>query len=188
MAEKAFVIVGLDKTIKDLKKFDKKAVAEFNKVVRENLREAKEDAIAQVPFSPLSNWVDNPNAKNPNSENRYNGKSRMPKWNPSEVREGIKSTRSEGKVQRDYTTSVGALKNQSKSGAGRVFELAGRHKKPPKGGRGASFIPNLEAKFGEASRVVWKAVDHIRPKFERDIKEALEKAKSTLQRDLNTNK
>ena len=184
MAEKAFVIVGLEKTVKDLKKFDKKALKEFNKVIRENLREAKEDAIAQVPFSPLSNWVDNPNATQ-KEKGRYNGKSRMPVWNPAEVREGIKSTRSEGKVHADYTTSAGALKNTA--GAGRVFEVAGR-KSTGKEGRGSSFIPNLEAKFGKASRVVWKAVDHIRPKFERDIKSALEVAKATLQKDLDTNK
>ena len=184
MASKEFVIIGLDKTLKDLKKFDKSAVNEFNKVIRENFREAKEDAIAQVPFSPLSNWVDIPNATN-QAKGRYTSKSRMPVWNPSEVREGIKTTRTEGKVRADYTTSAGALKNTT--GAGRVFEVAGRKSKG-KSGRGSTFIPNIEAKFGKASRVVWKAVDQIRPKFERDIKVALEKAKATLQRDLDTNK
>ena len=186
MSKDVVVLTGVAETLDALKKFDKKAVKEFNRVVNDNLAEAKADALRIVPtFAPLSNWKSNalPNEKAESAR----GANRFPGWNPALVSEGIKATKAEGKARRGdgYFTSAAALKNTSPAGA--VFEIVGR-KKRSSTGRGSSFIPNLEAKWGKASRVVWRAVDRIKPKFEREISQALEVAKKELQKNLDANK
>jgi hypothetical protein len=85
-------------------------------------------------------------------------------------------------VRGDYTTSAGALINQSRAGA--IFEIAGRKKGGEKNASGAAFKEILREKYGEASRVVWRIVDRDRVKIEIAVAAALEEAKATLQKDL----
>jgi hypothetical protein len=53
----------------------------------------------------LSGWATQP-ARNP----RTRGGAGWPAWDQSIIRKGISSSKAEGKVRKDYTTSAGSLK------------------------------------------------------------------------------
>jgi len=175
MSTDAIVLTGVKPTINALKEFDKQAVKEFNKVINSELRSAKKDAQGFVKSTaPLSGWSTQP-ARNP----RTRGGAGWPAWDQSIIRAGITSSKAEGKVNKakGYTTSAGALKNRSAAGV--IYELAGRQN------RRGNFISNLENKEGNASRLVWKAVDKNKDRIVKNVYNALEEAKRKLQTALN---
>ena len=179
MAEEAVVILtGIEETISELKKFDEKAVRQFNKLVNTELNNAESAAHQLVDNirssttnTPMKNW--RPIAA---TNGRTWGGKGWPAWNQTEVKAGIVKTRSQRRVRGDYTTSAGALLN--KSDAGRVFELSGRNKKS------GHFIERLNW-FGKASRLVWKVVDKERPRIQKEVAKALEDLKRQLQDHLD---
>jgi hypothetical protein len=186
MADNRIVITGLHETIADLKKFDQEALKKFNKVINDELRTAKNEArtivlVAAKDGAPLKNWkTENKTSTKPN-----NGKTRsLPAWDTGEVVSGIVSSRAQGKVRGDYTTSAGALINNSRAGA--IFEIAGRRKGEGKTPQGTAFKEILKEKYGEASRVVWRVVDKNRDKIQAKFVAALEEAEATLQKDLES--
>ncbi len=167
------VLTGVKETLKALEQFDKDAVKEFTKVINSELRGAKKDAQSFVTADPpLSGWATQP-ARNPRSR----GGAGWPAWDQSVIKGGIRSSKAERKVSKDYTTSAGGLIN--KSAAGAIYEIAGRKSR----GNG-NFISNLESKEGDASRLIWKSVDKNKNRIEKNIFEALEKAKEKLRRNL----
>ena len=173
MSENAIVLTGLKETLKALGDFDKDAVKEFTKVINKELSSVKKEAQGFVESAPpLSGWATQP-ARNPRSR----GGAGWPAWDQSAIKKDISTSKAEGKVRKDYTTSAGAIKN--KSAAGVIYELAGRKTR----GNG-TFIKNLEGQVGTASRLIWKAVDKNKTKVEQNIYNALEKAKATLQKNL----
>ena len=173
MSQNAIVLTGLKETLKALGDFDKDAVKEFTKVINKELSSVKKEAQGFVESAPpLSGWATQP-ARNPRSR----GGAGWPAWDQSAIKQGISTSKAEGKVRKDYTTSAGAIKN--KSAAGVIYELAGRKTR----GNG-TFIKNLEGQVGTASRLIWKAVDKNKTKVEQNIYNALEKAKATLQKNL----
>lgn len=173
MSKDAVVLEGLNETLTALKAFDKDAVKEFNKVINSELASAKKDAQGFVKTEPpLSGWNTQP-ARNP----RTRGGAGWPAWDQSIIRAGITTTKAQGKVRRDYTTSAGALKNRSAAGV--IYELAGREN------RRGNFIKNLEGKVGNASRLIWKAVDKNKSRIESNVSKALDDAKAKLQKNLN---
>jgi hypothetical protein len=175
MSKNAIVLTGVKETLKALESFDKQAVNEFTKVINSELKIAKQDAQGFVTGEPpLSGWNTSPAVKP-----RSRGGAGWPAWDQSVIKTGISSTKAEGKVNKSkgYTTSAGALKNRSAAGV--IYELAGRTNKT---GR---FIKNLEGAVGGASRLIWKSVDKNKDRIERNVSDALEKAKSTLQKNLN---
>ena len=175
MSENAIVLTGLKETLKALESFDKEATKKFNKVINDELRTAKNDAKNLVTDSPpLSGWATQP-ARNPRSR----GGAGWPAWDQSVIKSGITSSKAERKVRRDYTTSAGALINRSAAGV--IFELAGRSNKTS--GKN-NFISHLEDEAFNASRLVWKIVDRDKDKIERNVEEALNDAKATLQKNL----
>jgi hypothetical protein len=175
MAKDAIVLTGLKETLKALESFDKQAVRDFTKVINSELGSAKKDAQGLVSSEPpLSGWSTTPPAKP-----RSRGGAGWPAWDQSVVRAGITTSKAERKVRRDYTTSAGALINRSATGV--IYELAGRSNKSPGKNK---FISNLENKAFSASRLIWKIVDRDREKIERNVSEALEDAKKTLQKNL----
>jgi len=177
MSEKSIVLTGVKETLKALQDFDKDAVKKFTKVINSELKSAKQDAQSYVdPEPPLSGWSTQP-ARNPRSRNGAG----WPAWDQSIIKQGISSTKAEGKVRADYTTSAGALKNRSAAGV--IYELAGRKNK----GKG-TFNKNLTGKDDKASRLIWKSVDKNKDRIEKNIFEALEKAKATLRVNLNRKK
>jgi Tfp pilus assembly protein FimT len=183
MAEKAFVLIGVKDTLAALKKFDEDAVKGFNKVLSAELRGARDEARNKVDTigssqtdTPMRGWR-KVEPTNPRASSR--GGKGWPAWNSSAIKTGIVSTRAQGKVRADYTTSAGALIN--KSAAGVIFEVGGRL-----GGSG-QFIQNLNW-FSKASRLIWSVVDKSKAEIEKKIADALEDAERTLQQHLNTNK
>jgi len=177
MSEKSIVLTGVKETLQALQDFDKDAVKRFTKVINSELKSAKQDAQSYVdPEPPLSGWSTQP-ARNPRSRNGAG----WPAWDQSIIKQGISSTKAEGKVRADYTTSAGALKNRSAAGV--IYELAGRKNK----GKG-TFNKNLTGKDDKASRLIWKSVDKNKDRIEKNIFEALEKAKATLRVNLNRKK
>jgi hypothetical protein len=176
MSKDAIVLTGQKETLKALEQFDKDAVKEFNKVINSELRKAKKDAQELVTSAPpLSGWNTQP-ARNPRSR----GGAGWPQWDQSIVRAGITSSKAEGKVRKDYTTSAGALKNRSAQGV--IYELAGRKNKSAGKNK---FISNLEKQDGDASRLIWKSVDKNKDRIIKNVFEALEKAKAKLRQNLN---
>jgi len=188
MADEVIVLSGIKETVDALKEFDKSAVRKFNKVINTELANAERDAhgIARgigngKTDTPMSGWRPY-NAANPRRSSR--GGTGWPAWSTGEVVAGIRKTKAQGKVRKDYTTSAGALIN--KSAAGAIFEVAGRKS----GGTmarssGGQFMRTLSARFKPASRLVWRVVDKDRAKIEGNVKRALDEAKAELQKHLN---
>jgi hypothetical protein len=181
MADEVVVLTGLKPTLDALKEFDKKAVSKFNKIINTELKNAEKaahdlvDSIqSRTTNTPMRNW---------RSTEAINGRTwggaGWPAWDTATIKQGIKKTRTERRVRKDYTTNAGALLNSSD--AGKVFELSGRNKK------GGSFIERLNW-FGKASRLVWKVVDKERPRIVKVVEKALEEAKAELQKNLNKEK
>jgi uncharacterized protein YfaP (DUF2135 family) len=177
MSQDAIVLTGLKETLKALGDFDKDAVKAFNKVISKELSSVKKEAQGYVEAKPpLSGWATQP-ARNPRTRNGAG----WPAWDQSIIKSGISTSKAEGKVRKDYTTSAGAIKNKSAQGV--IYELAGRRTR----GNG-TFIKNLEGNVGDASRLIWKAVDKSRDKVEKNISDALDQAKRTLQQNLDKEK
>ena len=173
MSKDAVVLTGVKETLKALEKFDKDAVKSFNKVINSELRNAKKDAQGFVKAdAPLSGWSTQP-ARNPRSR----GGAGWPAWDQSVIRAGISSSKAEGKVRRDYTTSAGSLKNRSAAGV--IYELAGRSNR----GTG-TFISNLEKQESQASRLVWKSVDKNKDRIINNVEKAFNNVKLQLQKNL----
>ena len=173
MSKDAVVLTGVKETLKALEKFDKYAVKSFNKVINSELRNAKKDAQGFVKAdAPLSGWSTQP-ARNPRTRNG----ARWPAWDQSVIRQGISSSKAEGKVRRDYTTSAGALKNRSAAGV--IYELAGRSNR----GTG-TFISNLEKESSQASRLIWKSVDKNKDRIINNVERAFNDVKTKLQQNL----
>jgi hypothetical protein len=173
MSKDAIVLTGVKETLKALESFDKQAVKEFTKVINSELSVAKKDAqgfVAGAP--PLSGWNTQP-PKKP----RTRGGAGWPAWDQSVIRQGISSTKAEGKGRKDYTTSAGALKN--KSAAGVIYELAGRTN------RSGRFISNLEKRESQASRLIWKSVDKNKDRIIKNVFSAFGDVKSKLQKNLD---
>jgi hypothetical protein len=174
MSKNAVVLTGVKETLKALESFDKEAVSSFNKLVNKELNSAKREAQGFVfDEPPLSGWNTQP-ARNPRSR----GGAGWPAWDQSIVKSGISVTKAERRVRKDYTTNAGALKNRSAAGV--IYELAGRRTR----GNG-TFISNLEEKQGNASRLVWKAVDNNRDRIVSNVNKAFEDVKRKLQYNLN---
>jgi hypothetical protein len=173
MSKDAIVLTGVKETLKALEKFDKDAVKSFNKVINSELKIAKKDAQGFVKAdAPLSGWSTQP-ARNPRSRNGAG----WPAWDQSVIKAGITSSKAEGKVRNNYTTSAGALKNRSAAGV--IYELAGRSNR----GTG-TFISNLEKKESQASRLVWKSVDKNKDRIVNNVERAFNNVKSQLQKNL----
>lgn len=187
--DEVIVLTGIKETLDALKQFDKKAVARFNKVINSELATAERDAHNIVrgigngsTDTPMRGWRTTDPAR-PRKSTR--GGAGWPAWNSSTVIDGIRKTKAQGKVRADYTTSAGALVN--KSAAGAIFEVAGRKSGRRATGRrsGDQFMRTLSARFGTASRLIWRVVDRDRQKIEQNVARALNEAKAELQRNLD---
>ena len=178
MIKNETVLVGVKETLQSLSLFDKEAVKEFNKVRNAELRGAKQEAQSLVKADPpLSGWSTKP-ARNPRSR----GGAGWPSWDQSVIKGGISSSKAEGKVRSDYTTSAASLKN--KSAAGVIYEIAGRKNKS--GGKNG-FISNLSRKDSPfmPSRLVWHSVDKNRDRIIANVSKAFDDVNEKLQKNLN---
>lgn len=178
MADEIIILTGIKETLDALAKFDKAAVARFNKVINDELSSALTEARGNVPLDPpMSGWRKS-DALRPTGTR---GGAGWPGWDASKIQAGITKNKAQGKVRGDYTTSAGALKNAYSAGA--IFEVAGRKGRGT--GTGVSFINTLNDRFGKASRLIWRVVDKDRSRIEANVARALEEAKAELQRNLS---
>lgn len=185
------VITGLKETIAGLKKFDQESLKKFNKVINDELRKAKTEAKEIVieaasrtdSGAPLSGWQTS-RKEGPRLPTKKGLKRPFPVWDTGEVVAGIVSSKAEGKVRGDYTTSAGALINKTRSGA--IFEIAGRKPGPGTTKSGTVFKEKLKEFYEPASRVVWRVVDRDRLKIQANFVTALEQAKADLQKALES--
>ncbi len=181
------VIVGLEKTIKALKEYDKGALRRFNAIINEQLGEIERDSRRVIDFvgnssgtsAPMRGWVTTYGPVRPTTSTR--GGAGWPAWVPGSIKQGIRKSRVQGKVRPDYTTSAGAVIN--KSPAGVIFEVAGR-RSSGRGVRGQQFIRNLR-QWGRASRLVWRIVDRDRQKVVDAVVKAQREANQMLQKRLD---
>jgi hypothetical protein len=172
MSKDVIVLTGLKQTLDALESFDKQAVRNFNSVINKELSVAKKEAKSLVTDTPpLSGWSTQPAAKP-----RSRGGAGWPAWDQSVIKAGISSSKAEGKVRKDYTTSAGALKNRSAAGV--IYEVAGRIN------RASKFVKNLDRETFKPSRLIWKVVDERKDNIERNVANALNDAKAILQKNL----
>lgn len=180
MADEIIVLTGIKETLDALAAFDKDAVKRFNKVINDELSSAQNSArgfVKQDP--PMSGWRKTDAAK-PRSRNKQG----WPGWDAGKIQAGIVKTKAQGKARGDYTTSAGALKNNTAAGA--IFEVAGRLEKSRSGSKsGANFKKVLTDRFNPASRLIWRVVDKDADKIRANVAKALDDAKAELQRLLN---
>jgi hypothetical protein len=97
------------------------------------------------------------------------------------IQQGIRKTKAQGKVRKDYTTSAGALINESAAGA--IIEVAGR--KSDGTGSGIQFIKNLTDEIKNPSRLIWRSVDERKKSAQVKTLAALDEAKAILQSNLD---
>ena len=180
MAEESeIVLVGIEETLEGLKKFDKDAVKRFNKVLNDVLTDAERAARGFVKADPpMRGWKTTDPLK-PKKTTR--GGAGWPAYNQGVIQQGIRKTKAQGKVRGDYTTSAGALINNSAAGA--IIEVAGR--KTGGTGTGIQFIRNLTDEIRNPSRLIWQAVDAKKKPAEIKVLAALNEAKADLQRNLD---
>lgn len=180
MAEESeIVLVGIEETLEGLKKFDKDAIKRFNKVLNDVLTDAERAARGFVKADPpMRGWKTTDPLK-PKKTTR--GGAGWPAYNQGVIQQGIRKTKAQGKVRGDYTTSAGALINNSAAGA--IIEVAGR--KTGGTGTGIQFIRNLTDEIKNPSRLIWQAVDAKKKPAEIKILAALNEAKADLQKNLD---
>jgi hypothetical protein len=180
MAEESeIVLVGIEETLEGLKKFDKDAVKRFNKVLNDVLTDAERAARGFVKADPpMRGWKTTDPLK-PKKTTR--GGAGWPAYNQGVIQQGIRKTKAQGKVRGDYTTSAGALINNSAAGA--IIEVAGR--KTGGTGTGIQFIRNLTDEIKNPSRLIWQAVDAKKKPAEIKVLAALNEAKADLQKNLD---
>jgi hypothetical protein len=180
MAEDNVVISGIKETINSLKAFDKDAARRLNKVINDELSLAEGAARAKIKDEPpMSGWRTVPAAKG-----KTRGGAGWPAWEPTVIRQGIKKTRTEGKVRSDYTTSAGALVQRTAAGA--IWEVAGR--RSGGSGTGRNMIGVLNERFKGASRGIWAVVDKDADKIRANVRKAMDDAKKILQLNMNKEK
>lgn len=191
MADEVIVLTGIKETLDALKEFDKDAVKRFNKVINSELSSAETSARTMVSRinnshgtgTPMSGW----RSKDATRPSSTRGGAGWPGFNASEVASKITKTKAQGRVRGDYTTSAGALRNNSAAGA--IFEVAGRKTKGDSARSSSSqFLRTLSARFGKASRLIWTVVDKDKARIEKNVSDALEEAKRTLNSHLNKQK
>lgn len=177
--ESEIVLVGIEETLEGLKKFDKDAIKRFNKVLNDVLTDAERAARGFVKADPpMRGWKTTDPLK-PKKTTR--GGAGWPAYNQGVIQQGIRKTKAQGKVRADYTTSAGALINNSAAGA--IIEVAGR--KTGGTGTGIQFIRNLTDEIKNPSRLIWQAVDAKKKPAEIKVLAALNEAKADLQKNLD---
>lgn len=134
-------LYNYDEFKKELKAFDPKLRKAMDAEIRALLRPILYDAKALVPDQPLSGWN--------YGSGRYQP-SRLPFWNPTAVKAGIKIK--QGGRRRTGSAEQAAWRIANLDGGGAAFELAGRQK--PNNILGTSL---LKAGMGKPRRLIWRA-------------------------------
>ena len=177
--ESDIILVGIEETVTALKAFDKKAVKNFNAVINSVLSDAERAARGFVKSDPPMRGWKTSEPLRPKKTTR--GGAGWPAYNQGVIQQGIRKTKAQGKVRKDYTTSAGALVNESAAGV--IIEVAGR--KSGGTGTGIQFIKNLTDEIKNPSRLIWRSVDERKKSAQIKTLAALDEAKAILQKNLD---
>lgn len=193
----ARVVEGLDETLAALREFYPHTYRQMNKEIRPVMRGLVRQAQTYVPDSipHLSHWsYQNKSGNQPKS---IIGKDRaFPRYNPEEVRRGIKYTTGRSRANAKGWVSIYTLWNKSPVGA--IIETAGRVHPwgNPKGqsnnpNAGVAFINAISSSIGkiykvgtsndQRGRLIFQAVSKDAGKAQRAILAAINKAKLSTQ-------
>ena len=178
-AESDIILIGIEETLTSLKAFDKTAVKNFNAVINSVLSDAERAARGFVKSEPPMRGWKTTEPLRPKKSTR--GGAGWPPYNQGVIQQGIRKSKAQGKVRKDYTTSAGALINESAAGA--IIEVAGR--KSGGTGSGIQFIRNLTDEIKNPSRLIWRAVDERKRSAQMKTLAALDDAKAILQKNLD---
>lgn len=163
-------IEGMDRTLRDLKRFD----VELHNQIIDDIRTVMNGAVALIkakyPTVAMRGWSSKPAVK-PIPKRAF------PHYNKAEVDQGIEVIvgKKSGKSKRTY--KVAAVRQMNAGGA--VYDMAGSSGKTG-AGRSAQFISNLTANGGRASRVMWPAVRAKQPEIVATIVASQKKAETAL--------
>lgn len=129
-----------------LKEHAPKALSALDRANREAAKPIINYAKSITPSqAPLSNW------------GRLGGKGRIG-WETGKVQAGYKFKAGKKSSFSDYRA---LLRFRNESPAGAIFEIAGRGKSRGTSPQGVAFIKNIEAKFPQTSRLIWRAHDDV---------------------------
>lgn len=167
-------IEGMDKTLRDLKSFDKELHNKIVDDIRSVMNAAASLAKAKYPVQPLRGWQSKPAVKPVPPKS-------FPYYNKAEVDKGIEVIvgKKSSKSRRSY--KVAALRQNNAGGV--VYDMTGSSGKTG-AGRSQQFIQNITANGGRASRVMWPAVRAKEPQIIATIVASQKKAETALNNGL----
>lgn len=166
-------LYNYDKFKKELKEFDPALRKAMDKEIRSLLQPIAARARDLVPDQPISGWK--------YGEERYLP-SRLPYWNPSTARKGIKVQ--QGGRRKTGSAEQAAWRISNLDGAAAAFELAGRN--TPNNKLGTSLIA---AGLGKPRRLIWRAWYESKGwrTANQNIREIVKFYEVALQRQLDSN-
>lgn len=171
-------IVGLDETVRALRKFDPDALKEMNKTIYQAIKIAQIDARQLAPsVTPLSGWA------RPVKAGRWAALT----FTPRAVKMGLVTKIDRARKRGTWTSKAYLLINKNPAGA--IYETAGRKNLQGKNAKGASFINAIKGQStltirGKQGRLAYKAVEDNRPEIVAKSNAAIEKAQTAVNRKL----
>jgi hypothetical protein len=168
-------IEGVKGVLQELYYMDRRLHKEITGRLKTSAQPIANDIAAQgFPDLPLSRW----GASTPGQRTAGG----FPKYNGASARAGIK-VRTGGRKNRMTGVSP-ILKIVQTDPAGSVFDIAGRKQT----GKHPTFIPNLKAEHGNASRSMWPAVLSKRGSIEGEIQAAINDATQAVSASIASGK
>ena len=171
-------IVGLDETVRALRKFDPDALKEMNKTIYQALKIAQVDARQLAPsVTPLSGWAKPIKA----------GKWDRLTFKAKPIKMGLKTKIDRARKRGTWTSKAYLLINSDPAGA--LYETAGRKNPQGKNAQGARFIAAIESQSdiivrGKQGRIAYKAVEDNRTEIVTKSNAAIAKAEAIVNRKL----
>jgi len=164
MANDVLLLTGVKETRKAIKDASPTILKETDKRIRDLFKAEAKIAQQLVPLQPpLSGWTT---------------------WDGAQARRSIKPGKGRNRKTANGWIQSRGLMNSSKFGA--IFELAGRKT----GGitpQGIGFVTQLNARYGEASRAIWRALDNGgRDRIQRGLIDAYNDALQKIESDINS--
>lgn len=172
MATATIIIEGVERTTKALKRYDAVMYKEFVNEVRVEVEKAKGLAKSSyVSGRAIKGWNNKPTIT------PVKGMRGFPNYDYNKARSGVKAIVGGKTGKSRKTWRIAAL--QTKDPGGVIYDMAGS--KTDGAGSGISFIAKMRSNYGQASRVMWPAMNAFRPAIVDSINKGMRKATTTLE-------
>jgi len=172
MTTATIVIEGVERTTKALKKYDAVMYKEFVAEVKTEVEKAK--ALAKSSYvsgRAIKGWNNKPTIS------PIKGARGFPNYDYGKARSGVKAIVGGKTGKSRKTWRIAAL--QTKDPGGIIYDMAGS--KTDGTGSGVTFIAKMRSNYGQASRVMWPAMNAFRPTIVESINKGMRKATTTLE-------